>query len=138
MVQSFRTTWNANQHWIAAGFFTPTGLFLLLLYSNWRSELRGIAQSHATGLSAIAGSPVSPLLPSFLSLSRSRHHVPVDAARLGGTLGGVPGRVLRSSEEGGISSADKTDVGDLDRQVIRSGTLEIIAANPFQASEKLR
>jgi hypothetical protein len=99
MVQSFRTTWNTNRHWVAAGFLTSTGLFLLLLYSNWRSELRGIDQSHATGLSAIAVSPLSPLLPSFLPLSRARHDAPVGMDRLGGTLGGVPGGVLRSSEE---------------------------------------
>src|SRR5262249_48889149 len=116
MVQSFRTTWNANRHWIAAGFLTSTGLFLLLLYLNWRSELRGIAQSHATGLSAIAESPASALLPSFLPPPRSRHRVPVDAARLRGTVGGVPGGIPRSSEEGGIPSADKADAGDLDRQ----------------------
>src|SRR5262245_13008496 len=107
MVQSFRTTWRASRHWVAAGFLASTSLFVLWMYLNWRSELRGVAQSHATGLSAIASNPVSPLLPSFLSLSRSRHHVPVDAARIGGTLGGVPGGVLRSSEQGEIS-ADKT------------------------------
>jgi|SRR5215467_1722880 len=137
MVQRFRTTWSTNRHWIAAGFLTSTGLFLLLLYSNWRSELRGIAQSRATGLSAIAANPVSPLLPSFLSFSRSPHRLPVDAARAGGALGRVSGDVLRSSEEGGIS-ADKADAGDFDRQVIRSGTLEIIALDPLQAADKLR
>ena len=54
------------------------------------------------------------------------------------TLGGVPGGILRSSEQGGISSADKTYAGDLDRQAIRSGTLEIIATDPLHAAEQLR
>jgi len=138
MVQSFRTTWNANRHWVAAGFLTSTSLFLLFMFLNWRSGLRGIASQHATGLSAIAGSPMPPLLQSFLPRFRSKQKAHLDMARLGGTLGGVPGSALRAARKGEISSAHDTDSGDIDRQVIRSGTLEIIATDPLQAAEQLR
>jgi len=129
MVQPFRTTWNANRHWVAAGFLTS---FLLLMFLSWRSELRGMANQHATGLSAIAVSP----LPIFLP--RSRHQAPVDMARSRSTLGDLPDTVRHVVEEGDVPSAYDADKDDTRRQVIRSGTLEIIAADPLQAAENLR
>ena len=138
MVQSFRTTWNANRHWVAAGFLTSTSLFMLLMFLSWRSELRGIAAQQASGLSAIARSPQSRLLKSILPLSRSKQQAPVGMDRLGGALGGAPGSALHAAREGEISSAHDSDAGDIDRQVIRSGTLEIIATDPLHAAEQLR
>jgi uncharacterized protein DUF4349 len=137
-VQLFRTTWGANRHWIAAGFLTSTGLFLLLIYSNWRSELRGMAQQRATGLSAVAESSVTPLLPSFLPLSRSLHNAPAGVDRLSGTVGGVPGGLLHTVQQGEVSSSPAADADDTHRQVIRSGTLEIIATDPPNVADQLR
>src|SRR5262249_45218107 len=39
----FPNVLNANRHWVAAGFLTSTGFFLLLMFLNWRGELRGFA-----------------------------------------------------------------------------------------------
>ena len=52
MAHAMRSAWNARRHWLAAGFLLSTGLFLLLIILNWRSEQRGINQQRATGLSA--------------------------------------------------------------------------------------
>src|SRR5215813_1240616 len=133
---SFRTTWSTNRHWVAAGFLISTSLFLLLMFLNWRNELRGIAAQQATGLSTVAWSAQPRLLqksvlPRFRSEQRSR----VDMARLRNTLDGVPGGVPHAAKEGEISSAEDTDAGDVSRQVIRSGKLEIIATDPLQAAE---
>jgi len=108
------------------------------MYLNWSSELRGFASQRATGLSAIAGSPVPSLLQSILPLSPSQRQVPVDSARLRSTVGGVPGGVQYTANQGEISSARDTDSDDIDRQVIRSGTLEIIVTDPLHAAEQLR
>ena len=135
MALSFRTTWNANRHWVAAGFLISTGLFLLLMFLNWRSELRGMAAQRATGLSAIAESPSLLRLP----LPRSPRQAPADSARPPSAVGGLPGGELYLAKQREISSAhDKAkDAGDIDRQVIRSGTLEIIVTDPLHAAEQL-
>src|SRR5579863_2694414 len=122
MVQSFRTTWSANRHWVAAGFLASSSLFLLMMYLNWRSELRGIAAQRATGLSAVAWNPQPRLLKKrVLPRLRSEQPVRVGMPRLGGTLGGVHGGVARVAKEGETSSAQDTDEGDIRRQVFRSG-----------------
>ena len=54
----------------------------------------------------------------------------VDYAKVGGVVGGVAPAAFTARL---ASSADGTD-----RQVIRSGSLEIIAADPLQAAEQLR
>jgi hypothetical protein len=139
MVQSFRTTWNANRHWVAAGFLAATSLFLLLMYLNWRNELRGITAQQATGLSAVTWSPQSRLLQkSILPRFSSERLARVDVARLGGSLGGVTRGVPHAAKTGEMSSAQDTDAGDISRQVIRTGTLEIIATDPLHAAEQLR
>src|SRR5579862_1589551 len=139
MVQSFRMAWSANRHWVAAGFLASTSFFLLMMYLNLRNELRGIATQRATGLSAVAWNPQPRLLQkSILPRIRSEQPVHVDMARLGGTLGGVPGGLAGLPKQGETSSAQDTDEGDISRQVIRSGTLEIIATDPSHAAEQVR
>jgi hypothetical protein len=61
----------------------------------------------------------------------------VDSAQLGGTVGGVPRGVLYAATEGGRLSRHDTDAGNINRQVIRSGTLEVIASDPSHAAEQL-
>jgi len=102
---------------------------------NWRNEHRGIAAQRATGLASSAGEPASlwlqkSILPSFPR--RQRAPTGVDYAY--STLGGVPGGVRPDS----VDSRLESGVDNTNRQVIRSGTLEIIVTDPLQAAEQLR
>jgi hypothetical protein len=127
--------WKAQRHWVAAGFLLSTGLFSLLVYLNWRSEQLGISQQSATGLSAATGNTWDfrshwsqrRLLP----LSRQRARM-VDLASVmtGGVVGGLRNAAFTPALASSVDSAE--------RQVIRSGTLEIIATNPLHAAEDLR
>jgi hypothetical protein len=131
MAQKIRMAWNANRHWVAVGFLASTCLFVLLMFVNWRDQRRGIAAQKATGLASIAWEPTSMwqhqnILPSFLAKQKTRS---VD--HLAGTLGGVPIGVPREA-------ADASPADHIDPQVIRTGTLEIIATDPSQAAEELR
>jgi len=121
MAQAVRTAWNANRHGLAVGFLVSTGLFLLLMFVNWRNERRGIAAQRATGLDAILQDiPVEYARPA-----------PVAAPR--GVFGGALGQVRPVAvEERQVSSGDHAD-----RQVVRSGTLEIIATDPLKEAEQL-
>jgi Domain of unknown function (DUF4349) len=135
MAQAVRTTWSTNRHWLAAGFLASTGLFLLLMFVNWRNERRGIAAQRASGLASSAWEPASlwqqkSILPSF----PHRQHAPTGVDYAYSTLGGVPGGVRPDS----VDSRLESEVDNTDRQVIRSGTLEIIVTDPLQAAEQLR
>jgi hypothetical protein len=118
---------------MAAGFLAATSLFLLLIFLIWRSERRGIEQQRATGLSATSWDLRSQwsgrsILPVSFSRQRMRS---VDYARV--TVGGVHGEVASAVFARPAISGDSDD-----RQVVRSGALEIIAANPLLAADQLR
>ena len=135
MAQGLRATWSTNRHWLAAGFLASTGLFLLLMFVNRRNEHRGNAAQRATGLASSAGEPASlwlqkSILPSF----PRRQRAPTGVDYSYGTLGGVPGGVRPDS----VDSRLESEVDNTDRQVIRSGTLEIIVTDPLQAADQLR
>jgi hypothetical protein len=135
MAHAVRTAWKANRHWVAAGFLASTTLFLSLIFVNWRSERRGIEQQSATGLSSStwdSRSQWSQKSLVLLPLFHQRARMSVDYAR--GVVGGVVGGVSTAGFEPRVVSA----AGRADRQVIRSGTLEIIAMDPLQAAEQLR
>jgi hypothetical protein len=51
MAQAVRATWNANRHWLAAGFVASISVFLLVMFLNWRDQ-HGIAMQKGTGLAA--------------------------------------------------------------------------------------
>lgn len=133
MAHAVRTAWNANRHWVAAGFLASTSLFLLLIYVTWQNERRGIDQI-ATGLSSSTWDSRSHWSQrSFLPLSRSRQRVRmVDYSK--GIVGGVVGGVATAPFTPLLASSGER----ADRQVIRSGTLEIIAIDPLLAAERLR
>ncbi len=130
MPQAMRMARNANRHWVAVGFLASTSLFVLLMFVNWRDQRRGIAMQKASGLASTAWDPSSMrqqrnILPSFLARQKARS---VDfAGALGGVLGGVP-----------LEAANASPAGHIDPQVVRTGTLEIVATDPFQAAEELR
>jgi len=144
MTRALRTAWNANRHWVAAGFLTSTGLFLLLIFLNWRNEQFGIASSKATGLSATAWDSHSmwhqrSILPSF----HRGQSITVDQAS--GSLGGVVGGVSRAAvymeprlQRAAVDMEPQLPDGQTDRQVIRTSTLEIIVIDPLQVAEQLR
>ena len=135
MVQVVRTAWRANRHWLAAGFLASTGLFLLLIVANWSNEHRGIAAQKASGLASSAWFP--PLLSqqkSILLSFRSAEDGQTGMDSVYGKVGGVPGDADRVSADALTGSP----ADHLDRQVIRSGTLEIIATDPLRAAEQLR
>lgn len=133
MAHTIRTAWNANRHWVAAAFLASTSLFLVLIYVTWQNERRGIDQI-ATGLSSSTWDSRSHWSQrSLLPLSRSRQRVRmVDYAQ--GMVGGVVGGVATAALTPRLASSGES----ADRQVIRSGTLEIIATDPLLAAEQLR
>lgn len=137
MVHAMRSAWNAHRHWLAAGFLFSTSLFLLLIILNWRSEQRGINQQSATGLSATTWDTRSMWSQrNVLPLSRSKRKGMDNANNASGIIGGTTEglRTVRLEPR----DADASSAEDADRQVIRSGTLEIISADPLQAAEQLR
>ena len=136
MAHAMRRAWNAHRHWLAAGFLFSTCLFLLLIILNWRSEQRSINQQSATGLSATTWDTRSAwsqrnVLPLYRSKRKGMDNV---SGLIGGSIGGTTER-LRTVR---LEPRDVSPAEDADRQVIRSGTLEIISANPLQAAEQLR
>ena len=135
MAQAVRTAWNTNRHWLAAGFLASASILLLLMFVNWRNGHRGIAAQRATGLASGAWEPTSlwrlkSILPSF----RHKQLAPVRVDYTYGKLGGVPGGF------DGISADPRQEspADNISRQVIRSGTLEIIVTDPLRAAEQLR
>ena len=132
MAHAMRSAWNAHRHWLAAGFLLSTSLFLLLIILNWRSEQRGINQQRATGLSATAWDMRSAWSQrTFLPLSKQRLPTGVDNAR--SIIGGTTERFQTVRFE----TRDASSTESSDRRVLRSGTLEIIAADPLHAAEQL-
>lgn len=137
MASALRKAWKANRHCVAAGFLLSTGLFLLFIFLNWRAEQRGIEQSRAAGLSATAPTAWNfssawsqrSLLPAARSQQKVRS---VDSVR--GVMGGVVGGLTQVSFTPRLEPrADQTD-----RQVVRSGTLEVVATDPLQTAEQLQ
>ena len=135
MVNAMRSAWNTHRHWLAAGFLFSTSLFLLPIILNWRSEQRGINQQRATGLSASTWDMRSAWSQrAVLPLSRSKQRACMDVDKASGIAGGMTER-LRTVR---FEPRDASSAEYPDRQVIRSGTLEIIATDPLQAAEQLR
>lgn len=135
MAQAVRTAWSKNRHWLAAGFLASTSLFLLLMFANWRNEHRGIAAQRATGLASSAWEPTSlwqqkSILPSF----GHRQRAPSGVDYAYGTIGGVPKSIRPVS----VELRHESEVDNTDRQMIRSGTLEITVTDPLRAAEQLR
>ena len=131
MAHAAGNPWKTNRDWVAAGFLASTSLFLLLIFLTWRNERRGIEHSRATALSATTTWDLRSQWSrrSILPVSFSRKQ---DYAS--GLAGGVPGGVAyHAFMPRPPSTADLTD-----RQVVRSGTLEIIAADPLLAADQLR
>jgi hypothetical protein len=151
MVQTLRTVWKANRHWVAAGFLGASALFLLLIFMSWRNEQRGIASSRATGLAAGNSWSTqsmwqsSPLLPPWLRRDHVARSVNVDyvtpspkvlrGGSMGGVIGGVAGNPppLAPRNSNSNASSELTE-----RQVMRTGSIEIIVSDSLQAAEQLR
>ncbi len=58
MLRYLRATWREQKHWYAAGFLASTVLFVLFLVVSWHEARFSVAQQKATGLAAIAESPL--------------------------------------------------------------------------------
>ena len=150
MLQTLRTAWKANRHWVAAGFLGATALFLLLIFVNWRNEQRGIASSRATGLAIVNSWSAQsmwrsgPLLPSWPRSERVRsvgvdYLTPSPKGAVGGSMGGVIGGVAGNPPPPAHRNSNSNASPEIpERQVIRTGSLEIIVSDPLQAAEQLR
>ena len=134
MTDAVRNVWKANRYWVAAGFLASTSLFLLLIFLSWRDERRGIEQSRATGLSATATWDLSSQWSgkSILPVSSQYRARRVDNAR--NVAGGVPGGL----DSLAVTPQPPSAADGVDREIVRSGTLEIIAADPQLAADQLR
>jgi Domain of unknown function (DUF4349) len=146
MTQALRSAWKANRHWVAAGFLGATALFLLLIFTSWRNEQRGIASSKATGLSAVEPWSMqlmwsgNSLLPPWSRRERARrigvdHVTPSPKRAAGGSMGVVAENAPLAVA---YNSRPNASPEIIERQVIRTGSLEIIANDPLQAAEQLR
>lgn len=145
-----RTAWKTRRHWVAAGFLGATVLFLLLMFVNSRDLERGIESLRATGLSSSSAWSTrstwrrNSLLPSlprrehgkligidYLTASPRGHA----GSSMGGVIGGVAGNAPPAAvaDTGSDASSEITE-----RQIIRTGSLEIIVSDPLQAAEQLR
>jgi hypothetical protein len=150
MAQTLRTSWKANRHWAAAGFLGATVLFLLLMFMNWRSEQHGIESSKATGLSAVnSWSTQSQWRTNFLPPSWPRRErarrvgmdylTPSPRRGAGGSMGGVIGGVAGSPPPLALQNSSADAFSEIsERQVIRTGSLDIVAGDTLQAAEQLR
>jgi hypothetical protein len=105
------------------------------MFVNWSNERRGIEAQRATGLaSSVWYRPLLSQQKSVRSSLRFREAAQPDNDKAYGKLGGVPGAI------GGIPADARpgSRADNIDRQVIRSGTLEIIVTDPLRAAEQLR
>ena len=148
MANLLRATWKAKRHWLAGGFLFATGLFVALLYLQHVNSYRGIAESKASGLAAAdaAWDPVSLWKQSSILPSRQRHPRTVammqeSAPRVrangfvGGIVGGVPGGVAAN---GRVSVSEMKDDGMAERQIVRTGTLNVVAVDPASVADQVR
>ncbi len=118
MPNVLRDSWKANRHWLAAGFLISTALFLLLMYITVRGSFRGIAESKATGLAAIAGSPASFFFPELRQWAIQEGRSP---------------RFLETTYYQKSSDQDS----EADRLVIRTAKLSIVTADPLDTARDL-
>jgi hypothetical protein len=150
MAQALRSAWKANRHWVAVGFLGATVLFLLLMFMNWRSQQRGIESSRATGLSAVNSWSTqsqwrtNSLLPSWPRRERAKrvdvnYLTPSPRRGAGGSMGGVLGGVAGNPPPLALQNSSSDASSEIsERQVIRTGSLDIIAGDTLQAAEQLR
>lgn len=149
-LEMVRTAWKTRRHWVAAGFLGATVLFLLLMFMNWRSEQSGISVDRATRLSSSSAwntrstwrtNSLLPSLPprehgkligiDYLTASPRGHA----GSSMGGVIGGVAGNAPPAAVADTSSDASSEIT---ERQVIRTGSLEIIANDTLQAAEQLQ
>jgi hypothetical protein len=149
MADALRGAWKVSRRWVAAGLLGAMVLLLLLIFVNGRTEQRGIESSRAA-LSAVNSWSMrsmwrsNPLLPpwprrehprrlsaDYVTASPKR----VANASMGGVIGGVGGNPPPPALHNSNSNASS---GITERQVIRTGSLEIIASDPLQVAEQLR
>jgi len=139
MIQYIRSAWNVNRHRLATGFLAFATLFFFITFVQHRNKERGLATSRATGLSALDA--VQPMAATNNFKVWPRHtrepeplHVDLASAGSGLSSGSRPTFTSGAAEQ---LSAD-TQPERAGRQVVRIGTLEIIAADPLQTAERLR
>lgn len=149
MVQTLRSAWKANRHWVAAALLGATALFLLLMFMNWRNEQRGIATSRATGLAAVNSWSMqsmwrsSPLLP-WRQRERVRpvgvdYLTPSPKIVAGSSMRGVIGGVAGTPPPPARRNSNSNTLAEVtERQVIRTGSIEVIVSDPLQTAEQLR
>jgi Domain of unknown function (DUF4349) len=151
MAQALRSAWKANRHRVVAGLLGVSVLFVLLMFMNWRNEQRGIATSRATGLSAGESWSMqsmwrsSPLLPPWRRREHVARRVSVDYLTAspkglrGGSMGGVIGGVAGNPPPPALHNSNSNASSEItERQVIRTGSIEIIVSDPLQIAEQLR
>jgi hypothetical protein len=117
---------------------------------NWPSQQRGIESSRATGLSAVNSWSTqsqwrtnSPLR-SWPRRERAKrvdvdYLTPSPRRGAGGSMGGVLGGVAGNPPPPALQNSGSDASSEIsERQVIRTGSLDIIAGDTLQAAEQLR
>ncbi len=143
MPNVLRQTWKAKRHWLAAGFLLAVVLFSTLLVLQHLGAGSSIAESRATGLGATAPGwdPISlwqqrSIVPhrsrSVAMMEDSRPPAAAPGGAIGGIVGGVPGGV-----DAGETGDTQTKAQRSDRQVVRTGTLNIVAADPVSVAQQV-
>ncbi len=113
MLQSWFATWKAQRHWYAAGFLASTFLFALFLFVSWQEARYNVASQKATGLAAVAESPLGFLWVRGMA---------------GRESGGVEGGRVRLAQMPSVVYAAT------ERQIVKQAALVMSLATPHDTA----
>ena len=145
----WRSFWTSGKN-LRNGWLAAIALAALYVVAIRPHEMRGIANSRATGL-AVDDSTVWPL--GLWRQTRIFHQLGVSRDRepIAGVVGGVPGGIASSRRRpvqamaylSAPQSPERpqdaaTEDADKDRKIVRTSSLELVVSKPGEAAEKIR
>jgi Domain of unknown function (DUF4349) len=148
MTQALRTEWKPNRYRVAAALLGATVLFLLLMSMRRSQQDGGIASSRLAPVDSWSVQSMwrsSPLLPwprrEHIARRLNVDYVTASpkglrGSSMGGVIGGVGGTPPPAAVAYNSPSNASSEITE--RQVIRTGSIEIIVSDPLQTAEQLR
>jgi cell division protein FtsL len=125
--------WQKSRNPLKSGWLVMAGLVSIYIGAIQPMDgARGIATERASGLAATAGWDPTAMWSSYSMQSRTR---PMMLQK--GVIGGVPGKHAVAA----LSMATYSDISGgttEDRKTIRTGSMDMVAKNPRDTSEKIR
>ena len=136
----WRNSSNLQTGWlVAAGI---VALYVGLLRPH--EAQRGVANSRATGLTAVQAEPLALWRQSR---GLPRYHAAQDGDKVGGVMGGVPGEISkgRTIRQMAVTTMlapaappPPVQDGEPDRKIVRTASLDLIVKEPGEIAEKIR